>query len=45
LEIEFTWNPKKAKRTLTKHRVSFEKAKQAFFDPHLIVVEDCEIEG
>jgi uncharacterized DUF497 family protein len=45
LEIEFVWDPKKAKRNLTKHRVSFETAKQVFFDPHLIVVEDCEFES
>lgn len=44
MEIEFIWDPKKAKRNLTKHRVSFETAKQVFFDPHLIVVEDCELE-
>jgi uncharacterized DUF497 family protein len=25
--------------------VSFETAKQVFFDPYLIVVEDCEFEG
>ena len=45
MEIEFIWDPEKAKRNLTKHRVSFETAKQVFFDPHLIVVEDCEFEG
>jgi uncharacterized protein len=45
MEIEFTWDPGKAKRNLTKHRVSFETAKQIFFDPCLLVVEDCEFEG
>ena len=45
MEIEFIWDPRKAKRNLTKHRVSFETAKLVFFDPHLIVVEDCEFEG
>ncbi len=45
MEIEFIWDPRKAKRNLTKHRVSFETAKQVFFDPHLIVVEDCEFEN
>jgi uncharacterized DUF497 family protein len=37
MEIEFTWDPGKAKRNLTKHRASFETAKQVFFDPCLIV--------
>ena len=45
MEIGFTWNPEKAKRNLTKHRICFETAKQVFFDPYLIVVEDCEFEG
>jgi uncharacterized DUF497 family protein len=42
MEIEFTWDAAKAKRNLKKHRVSFEAAKQVFFDPYLIVLEDCE---
>jgi len=42
LQIEFTWSRSKAKRNLAKHGVSFEAAQQAFFDPNLIVVEDCE---
>ncbi|HEY7389784.1 MAG TPA: BrnT family toxin [Bryobacteraceae bacterium] len=45
MDIEFTWDGAKAKRNLKKHGVSFETAKQAFFDPHLIVVEDCEVDG
>ena len=45
MEIEFSWDPKKAKRNLAKHGVSFGTAKQVFFDPCLIVVEDCEFEG
>ena len=28
-----------------KHRITFETAEQVFFDPHLIVVEDCEVHG
>jgi uncharacterized DUF497 family protein len=42
MDIEFTWDRGKAKRNLQKHGISFETAKQVFFDPHLIVVEDCE---
>jgi uncharacterized protein len=44
MEIEFTWDGEKAKSNLAKHGVSFETAKQAFGDPHLIVVEDREAE-
>jgi len=45
MEIEFSWDPKKAKRNLAKHGVSFGTAKQVFFDPCLIIVEDCEFGG
>ena len=45
MDIEFTWNRTKAGRNLRKHHISFEAAQQVFFDPHLIVVEDCEIDG
>jgi uncharacterized DUF497 family protein len=39
MEIQFVWDPKKAKRNLAKHRVSFETAKQVFFDPCMIAVD------
>jgi uncharacterized protein len=45
MEIEFTWDRAKAKQNLQKHGVSFETARRVFSDPHLIVVQDCEIEG
>lgn len=45
MQIKFTWSPTKAKRNSAKHHISFAAAKQVFFDPHLIVVEDCEIDG
>ena len=45
MDIEFTWDRTKAKRNLEKHGVTFKKAKQVFFDPYLIVVEDCEGDG
>jgi uncharacterized DUF497 family protein len=44
MDIEFTWDRGKAKRNLQKHGISFETAKQVFFDPHLVVVEDCEVD-
>jgi uncharacterized DUF497 family protein len=43
MEIEFTWDPVKAKHNLKKHRVSFEVAKQVFFDPFALIIEDCEV--
>lgn len=44
MDVRFTWQPEKAKRNLAKHKISFETAKQAFSDPHLLIVEDCEDE-
>lgn len=31
-KMEFTWNPKKAKDNLKKHKVSFEEAVSVFYD-------------
>jgi uncharacterized DUF497 family protein len=45
MDIEFTWDPAKARRNFAKHHVRFETAKQVFFDPNLVIVEDCEGEG
>jgi uncharacterized DUF497 family protein len=45
VEIEFTWDPNKADANLAKHGVSFEAAKQIFFDPFVIVLEDREADG
>lgn len=42
MEIRFTWDPEKAKRNLAKHGVSFETAQHAFFDPHVLILEDRE---
>jgi uncharacterized DUF497 family protein len=44
MDLNFTWDRIKAKRNLQKHGISFERAKQVFFDPHLIVVEDREVD-
>lgn len=40
-EIRFTWRRAKAAGNLRKHGLSFDLAARAFFDPHLLVVEDC----
>lgn len=45
MEIRFDWNAEKAKRNLRKHGVSFKQASEAFLDPHVLIVEDCEVDG
>ncbi len=42
MALRFTWNPKKAKRNLQKHGISFSEAQTVFSDPFIIIVEDCE---
>lgn len=44
-EIEFEWERRKAAANLLKHRVSFETACEAFFDPFLCVVDAGVSEG
>jgi uncharacterized DUF497 family protein len=40
--IKFTWDPRKAKRNLRRHKLSFKTGKQVFDDPFVVIVEDCE---
>ena len=40
MEIEFTWDPEKARRNVAKHGVSFATASEAFFDPNVVILED-----
>lgn len=44
-EIGFEWDERKSKTNLRKHKVSFETACEAFFDPFLRVVDAGVIEG
>jgi len=37
--ISFVWDTEKAQSNLAKHRVSFEQAAEAFFDPFLRVLD------
>ena len=37
--ISFVWDTEKAQSNFSKHRVSFEQAAEAFFDPFLRVVD------
>jgi len=38
-EITFVWNTTKAQSNRSKHRVSFEQAAEAFFDPFLRLLD------
>jgi len=44
-EIKFEWDERKARTNLRKHKVSFEAACEAFFDPFLRVVDAGVVEG
>ena len=44
-EIGFEWESRKAAANLRKHKVSFETACEAFFDPFLHVVDAGVVEG
>ena len=36
MDIQFTWNPSKAKRNVRDHKISFEDARNVFNDPEAI---------
>jgi len=42
VEFNFDWNPDKAKKNLSKHKVSFERATTVFQDPSAVSVFDEE---
>lgn len=44
-DIKFEWDEEKADANLTKHRIAFELACEAFFDPLLRVKDAGIIEG
>jgi uncharacterized DUF497 family protein len=39
-DLPFTWDPKKARQNLAKHRVSFEEASTVFYDEQGLEMED-----
>ena len=39
-DLRFSWDPRKARRNLEKHGVSFEEAQTVFFDEHAILIDD-----
>jgi uncharacterized DUF497 family protein len=40
--VTFEWDPDKERINQEKHGLSFERAQQAFFDPHRIILEDVK---
>ena len=40
--MRFEWDPEKAKRNLKKHRVSFDEAVTAFYDPLSATFDDLD---
>ena len=38
--MTFEWDPEKDRINQEKHRLPFEQAQQAFFDPHRVILED-----
>ena len=40
--IQFDWDESKNKLNITKHKISFEEAKTAFFDPNARIISDPE---
>ena len=38
--IEFAWDPRKARSNLAKHRVSFEEARSVFLDERARLLDD-----
>ena len=43
--INFEWDAKKAAANLRKHNISFELAREAFFDPFVLYIEDEILDG
>jgi len=41
-EVRFSWDLRKAKSNLRKHRVSFEEAETVFLDEHALLIDDPE---
>ena len=40
--IRFQWDESKNKSNIAKHKVSFDEAKSAFYDPHARIIADPE---
>ena len=42
MNYNFEWNPDKAKKNLSKHKVSFELAATIFLDPNALSIHDLD---
>ncbi|SED02693.1 hypothetical protein SAMN05519104_2620 [Rhizobiales bacterium GAS188] len=42
MQIDFDWDPAKAKRNAAKHRATFEEAMTVFRDPHALSMLDTD---
>ena len=40
--IHFEWDESKNKLNISKHKISFDEAKSAFYDPHARIINDPE---
>jgi uncharacterized DUF497 family protein len=41
-QLSFTWDPNKNKENIRKHKISFEEAKDVFYDDDAILFDDPE---
>lgn len=39
-ELHFEWDPRKAAANVAKHGVTFEEAKNVFYDEHALLIDD-----
>jgi uncharacterized protein len=45
MTVEFTWDPVKNRSNVAKHGVSFEAARQVFFDAHVLIELERYVDG
>jgi uncharacterized protein len=45
MTVRFEWDENKNRANIVKHRVGFEEASKVFSDLHVIIREDCTVEG
>jgi len=45
MTVRFEWDEYKNRANIVKHGVGFEEASKVFSDPHVIICEDCTVDG
>jgi uncharacterized DUF497 family protein len=45
MTVRFEWDGSKDRANIVKHGVGFDEARKVFSDPHVIIREDCVVEG